>query len=211
MKYDKFSYLYPPRPENAIPGNMLGFYEERGWICQAKKNGTCSVLAISPDRKITAMSRHQTLHKAWQPNADTHKIFQTLPGNGWYVFVAELMHSKVHGIRNINYINDMLVMDGNYGVGTTYNDRYKALQSLFKPIGETDTYFILDAHTWLSKCFTTGFVDMFMGMSPEKHGNHENEGLVVKNPKAQLAFCSKEKSNVNWLAKSRHPTVLQAY
>ena len=89
MKYTSYSYLFPPRPENAIPGDMLGLYEKRGFVAQAKKNGTCNVMAISPERDITAMTRHRTPHKAWSANADTKKAFQNLPGNGWYVFVCE--------------------------------------------------------------------------------------------------------------------------
>jgi|ERR1035437_5732028 hypothetical protein len=211
MKYEKYSYLYPPRPENAVPGDMLNLYEERNWHAQAKKNGTCNVMAISPEREITAMTRHRTPHKAWSANADTKKAFQNLPGNGWYVFVCELMHSKVHGIRNINYINDILVADGEYLVGSTFASRQSLFHGLFKSVGETDTHWIIDASTWVAKGRTSGFQEWFNSMSPEASGNHENEGLVLKDPKARLAFCSKEKANVSWLVKSRHPTTLQAF
>ncbi|RYF04688.1 MAG: hypothetical protein EOO77_29310, partial [Oxalobacteraceae bacterium] len=65
MIYEKFSYLYPPRPEKAVPRALLGYYEKRGWVAQAKKNGTCNVIAVSPEGKLHCMSRHNDQHKLW--------------------------------------------------------------------------------------------------------------------------------------------------
>lgn len=212
MKYTKFSFLYPPRPEHTIPGGFLSIYENKGWWAQAKKNGTCNIMAISPEREIVARTRRNEPHKAWQPSEHTKKSFTNLPGKGWYVFVAELMHSKVHRLKDINYINDILVADSEYLIDMTYADRQKLLSDLFIPISETSTYYIIDPHTWLAKNHMSGFYDMFMNMTPEiEGGNHENEGLVVKDPTSILALCSRNMSNSDWLVKSRHPTVLNAF
>ncbi|CAM6055322.1 unnamed protein product [Sphagnum tenellum] len=83
-------------------------------------NGTASVLAISPDRQIVAMNRHREEHKLWTPTAANIADFAKLPGKGWYVFVAELMHSKVPGIKNVNYVHDILVADGKHLTGETF-------------------------------------------------------------------------------------------
>lgn len=37
MRFDNYSYLYPPRPEKAVPRAMLSTYERMGYIAQAKK------------------------------------------------------------------------------------------------------------------------------------------------------------------------------
>jgi hypothetical protein len=163
-----------------------------------KKNGTCNIMAVNPERKITAMTRHNTPHKAWQPSADTHK--------------AELMHSKVQGLRDINYINDILVDDSDYLIGSSFASRQDRLHRIFNTFqGETSTHYIIDQWTWLAKCFKTGFVDTFNSFNPKNSNNQENEGLVVKNPNGKLALCSREKSNTSWLAKSRHPTKLNSF
>lgn len=135
MRFDEWRYLYPPRPDSksAIPASSLTNLEGDGWIMQAKMNGTCNVLAVSPDRKsIRAMSRHADAHKLWGPSEHTLEAFANLPGNGWYVFVAELLHSKVAGgVRDTNYINDVLVADGEYLVGTRFVDRRLLLALAF--------------------------------------------------------------------------------
>lgn len=213
MIYTKFSYLYPPRPEKAIPSRLFRFYEDRKFVAQAKKNGTCNVIAVSPDRTIHAMTRHAVEHKAWQPNHLTQATFQNLPGDGWYVFVAELMHSKISGLRNTNYINDILVSNGEYLIGSTFAARQKLLQKLFPNCEEdsSETHYIIDEQTWLAKNHTTGFLKFFTSMASDKSGNHENEGLVLKDPNATLAICSKPNSNSAWMVKCRHPTSVLAF
>jgi len=41
MIFEQFQYLYPPRPEKAVQRPFLGFYQDRGFLAQAKKNGRC--------------------------------------------------------------------------------------------------------------------------------------------------------------------------
>ena len=59
MRYQSYSYLFPPRPaDNRQPGDMLkaidnGLTVYAGWVPQTKKNGTCNVMASAPDRTVT--------------------------------------------------------------------------------------------------------------------------------------------------------------
>jgi hypothetical protein len=206
MKYHTFSYLYPPRPDNAIPPNMLGFYEQRGYVCQLKKNGTGNVMAISPDRQIIAMNRHHDVHKLWTPDEITRRAFLDLPGDGWYYLVAELLHSKVIGMRHINYINDILVADGEYLIGTTFAQRQNLLAALFpNAVTHIDGgYKVIDANTWLAVNHKSGFAALFDALGRKKQP--EDEGLVLKNPNAKLAYCTTAKSNSSWQVKCRIST-----
>lgn len=202
-RYEEFSYLWPPRPDNKISKTLLAYYESQGWVAQAKLNGTCNVMAVAPDRKtIKAMSRHNDDHKLWAPSAHTASPFKNLPGDGWYVFVAELMHSKIQGMRDINYIHDVLVADGEYLVGKTWAERQAILQSLFTVSvkGSTIDHYVIDDHTWLVRNHAKGFSALF-----EKLGDEMHEGLVLKNPNAKLDRCSREKSNSGWQVKCRKP------
>jgi hypothetical protein len=214
MNYNSYTFFWPPRPKLAIPPAILPTKEGRYWA-QIKKNGTGNTLALSPDdgkgfgRQLITMTRHNEAHKAWTPDGKTHSAFRNLPGNGWYYFVAELMHNKVPGIRHINYINDILVADGESLVGTTFEERQKLLADLFGVenvpavdfTGEPVGYVPIDANTWLAKNYTGNFLNLFQSLT-----RPEDEGLVLKDPKARLAFCSREDSNSAWQLKCRRPT-----
>ena len=202
MRFDEWRYLFPPRPDSksAIPHTSLSSLEGQGWIAQAKMNGTCNVLAVSPDRKtIKAMSRHADTHKLWQPSAHTLEAFADLPGTGWYVFVAELMHSKVTGgPRDTNYINDILVADGEYLVGTRFVDRRLILSDVFGDPDGPLTHHVIDDRTWVARSIESNFLDFYNEMTKD-----ELEGIVLKKATGKLALCAKEGSNVSWLLKCR--------
>lgn len=199
MRYDKYQYLWPPRPTNAVPPVMLRYYEQRGWTAQAKKNGTCNIIAVEPNGRLQCMNRHKETHKLWNPTEHSSAIFKTLD-RGWYVFVAELLHSKVEGIRDTNYINDILVCQDQYLVGMTFRERQELLYDLFKDHikGETVSHYVLNDNTWLAKNHTTQFDDLYHQLT-----GPDDEGLVLKIPFSTLSLCLRESSNVQWSVKCR--------
>lgn len=204
MKYGSYAYLWPPRPDDAVPVQMLPMMERRGYQAQIKKNGTCNVLAVGPDKEIIAKSRHKEDHKLWRPDLNKLSAVRALPGKGWYVFVAELMHSKVKledgGVRDTNYIHDMLVCNGEYLVGVSQADRHKMLCDLFKveTLEETYSHYVVDQYTWIAKQFTSGFTDLYNSLT-----SVQDEGIVLKDPKARLTICSKQGSNNKGMLKCR--------
>jgi hypothetical protein len=201
VRYSHYSYLWPPRPELAVPPTMLGFYQKRRWTAQYKKNGTCSVIFVTPEKRVVAKTRHNDDHKAWAPSPATTTAFSSLPGPGWYVLVAELLHSKGVGVRNVNYVHDVLVADGKYLVGTTYRERHDLLTRLFVSREVAHSHYVVDDHTWVARNFDVGFSKMFEEISLK-----EDEGLVLKNGTAKLAVCSRPTANSSWSVKCRRPT-----
>ena len=137
-------------------------------------------------------------------NGSGHLAFLGLPG-GWYVFTAELLHSKVPGLRNINYIHDILVTDSEHLTGTTFAERQALLSRLFPDAVEhvSGGYRVINPNTWLANNHTANFATMFKTISEKR--NPEDEGLVLKNPTARLAFCLTATSNSAWQAKCRIP------
>ena len=48
MNYEKYRYIFPPRPKNAVPVTELDYYESRGkYLAQPKGNGSNSVISVS--------------------------------------------------------------------------------------------------------------------------------------------------------------------
>jgi hypothetical protein len=187
--------FYPPRPEKAVDPSELGRFESLGWIGQFKKNGTYTV----PDRE-KVYTRHLEPHKLWNPNdSKAMTEIRKIPG---ITLCSELLHKKVSGgSQDTLYIHDILVINNEDLVGVSYEDRYKMLLNLFvwKDEGNPD-YFVVNKNLWISKWIYKGFLKTFNAMT-----NPEDEGLVLKNPKAKLAFCGKPGSNSSWQIKCRRP------
>lgn len=202
MIYDQYTYLWPPRPTTAIDRQHLHEMEERGYVAQCKKNGTLSMIFVAPDKHVKTMTRHNEPHKQWTPTPQVMRAFSELAGDGWYVFVAELMHHKTKHIKEVNYVHDILVNNGNYLVGMTQEDRQEILLDLFLKGDEeeTDTHIIANPNLWLPIEYEDGFRTLFESLT-----NEEDEGLVFKNPKAKLQYCVKPNSNANTMFKCRKP------
>lgn len=213
MEYTDYSYLWPPRPDNAIPDNMLHFYEKRGWVGQMKKNGTNTVLFVSPDKEIITKTRHNGDHKAWKQNqSKALDVFTTLPGDGWYVINCELLHNKTSLVKDTLYIFDIMVADGELLVGKTFLERMEILRDLFGIVDDenvvslSDTsHYVINAHVWLAKTIEGGFKNIMRIANQQKpeSGAPVDEGIVLKNPKARLAMPGRAKSNSDWQVKCR--------
>lgn len=194
--YTKYQYLWPPRPELKIPTTALGFYENRGWWSQVKKNGTCTVI-FSNGNDVIFKTRHNDDHKLWTPQLDHTHFFSKR--RGWNVYCAELLHSKVSGgPKHELYLFDILVSDGMSLVGTTFAERQAILHGRWTGDYEGDQIRVAKRIT-LAVCDNENFAEKFQNLKPE------DEGLVLKNPSAKLLPCYKEGSNSTWQVKCRIP------
>lgn len=204
MKYDHYSYLWAPRPETAINSRHLGEMEKRGYIAQTKMNGTLSLIFVAPDKSIITRTRHNEPHKQWEATPDVMKAFTELPGDGWYVFVSELLHNKTKHIKEVNYLHDILVNNGEYLVGSTQQARQDILLDLFLAGNEdeTMTHTIVNPNLWLTIEYESGFKELFDSLADRP----ECEGLVLKDPKARLQYCMRANSNVKGMVKCRKTT-----
>jgi hypothetical protein len=162
------------------------------------------------------MNRHAGNHKAWQPTAASSAHFKNLPGTGWYVFVAELLHSKGPMIKDTNYVHDVLVADGKLLLGKTYAERHAILCSLFGVTDQTPmggdvknfpSHFVVNPGTvksgtingalWIARIFRQEEVDpveLYKAIDACKT-NPLDEGVVLKDLNAKLNLCSKAASN----------------
>lgn len=206
MLYADYRYLYPPRPSLAIAPATIRQCEDWGWLAQAKMNGTCAVIYVAPDRTSIAMGRHGPTNRLdWQPGERWNAFARSLPGQGWYVFVGELLHSKVRGgPRDTVYLFDILVSDGEYLVGKKLALRYNLLNALCGFMSkdqweQTSYYRVVSDGVWLASNRYEGFGNLFMSIS-----DPAVEGLVLKSPESPLMLCARQSSNDNWQVKCRY-------
>lgn len=203
VAYTDLRFLWPPRPDNIVPPGTLSFYKKRGFCAQVKKNGTCTVLVKDPRGNLTAFTRHNELHKLWVPDPTTPCLrrFKKLPSH-WMVFVGELLHSKVQGIRDTLYLFDIIVDENRQLVGETFIQRQDRLHHLWPVVGEHDHYYNIDERLWIAKpIIVEDLSDFFNGLT-----NPEDEGLVLKDPNAKLEICRNATINSKWQVKCRKAT-----
>lgn len=203
MRYEDYSYLWPPRPETKIPQAVLPFYEKRGFWAQIKRNGTCTVIFAKGDRVIFK-TRHNDDHKQWSPKPEHVRFFQST-STEWNVYVAELVHSKTPHIKDQLYLFDIIVRDGEQLVGTTFEARQVLLASLWPTATDEGDQFRVTPHVSYAKNFKSNFAELFTHLKPE------DEGVVLKDPKGKLKACFKGDSNASWQVKSRIPTKNYGY
>ena len=204
-RYDSFKYLYPPRPEFILSYDRISFYERMGWFGQYKKNGTCTILALSPSGDFTAMTRHAEAHKQWEMNASLKKSLRSiLPQGEWIVLVSELLHNKTVSIKNTLYIHDILVYNSEYLLGSTLKSRQVILDKILPYHDEEYSHYVLDPNNklWRAKNFTKDILKQFQSITDPKI----DEGIVLKDPTGKLSLCDKPDSNKSWQAKVRYAT-----
>lgn len=203
MNFDGYQYLWPPRPEVAIPANLLQYYEDKKWIAQYKKNGTCTLIYVRPDKTIITKTRHRTDHKQWTPKKEFAAQFSDLPGSGWYVFAGELLHSRTKHIKDTVYLFDLLVDDGEYLVGATLRARLDQLRALFPVQARAITkgHYVVTPTLWIARTIKANFTRIYKELTAK-----EDEGLVLKDPNAKLKLCVNPKSNSASQVKCRRPT-----
>lgn len=198
MIYDQYAYLFPPRPENKIPREMIGYYEKKGYIAQVKKNGTCTVVFCKGDEVIFKTRHADEDHKAWSPEPATRKFFQGRgDGKTWNVFVGELLHSKTPHIKHQLCLFDMIVKDGVQLVGTSLAQRLKMLEAEVGTGERTGDRYQVHPSVNRLHSYVKGFDWLFNHLKPE------DEGIVMKDPNALMTACFTASANSNSQVKSR--------
>lgn len=203
MRYDTFTYLFPPRPDNAIIPNHLAFYERQGWVGQYKKNGTCSIIAISPNRDVIAMNRHSEAHRQWKITGHIkNELLRLFPESGWFYLIGEVLHAKTKTIKDTLYLFDCVVWNGEYLVGSTFGDRCKLLDDRLVTNVQSYSHYICDSENklWYAKRLTKDFLSVFEKITDPTI----DEGLVLKDPTGKLSYCHRAESNAGWQVKCRH-------
>lgn len=201
MSYDRYQYLWPPRPESKIPVAMTNFYDRRGWQSQAKLNGTCSVIFTNGTECIIK-TRHGEDHKAWAMRQEHVDFFRGTAKDGkWNVFVAELMHNKSPLLKDMLYVFDILVHGGQQLTGKTFAERQALLEEII-PGEQQDLWYEHSKFIVRARNHTGASRALYERITAIPYV----EGLVMKDPQAKLGLCNRKDNNTSWQVKCRKVT-----
>jgi hypothetical protein len=234
----KDQYIYPPRPNTAIPRDQLEMFGEMGWIAQLKYNDSRALIKYLPDGNIELWNRHAEKFRSYTaPDWLLNELrdLQTALGlstSEWSLLDGGLLNSKHEAIRDTLAIWDILVKNGEYLVGTTYGERYEQLNAL--TVGQPPWYYhplhkkhepVVFGHTINHHLFVPGNFPYAEGCWDGLWKLVETvnapyiavgkgpllEGLVAKDLQGELSRAFREQNNGDWMTRSRVTTGRHAF
>jgi ATP-dependent DNA ligase len=205
MKYNSYRYLYPPRPQNAVPSTDLNYYDNGSFIGQPKLNGSNSTI-YTDGVKVIIMNRHGDRLTRFEIKDD--EILSLYRGTGgWTVLNGEYMNKSKRDENSVfNHkfvIFDILVNDGDYLIGKTFKQRVELLDEMFGKVEcEKDYLWGISDNVYRVKSYENNFSMLFDKLTPIDM----IEGLVLKRVNARLEMGNTELNNTKSQVKARKST-----
>lgn len=221
IPYNKFRYIYPPRPENALDFGRLKEYDTEEYGAQPKLNGDCTLL-FTNGIESHVWNRHKEkftkckvdLTKLHRETVSDVKGAQT---NKWMVLVGEYMakskRNHLDKVWNDKFvIFDIIVYDGFQLIGTTFRERIELLDRLY---GKDDMVLTPDGVDTMKFMYNTNvenafrvktFFNCFEPLWKDLVKIDMMEGLVLKRLDAILENGVTERNNSAGQLKFRKPT-----
>jgi hypothetical protein len=225
-------YIYPPRSQDAIPREDTQIFSMLGWIAQYKYNDSHALIKYCPDGQIEIWNRHGERFRTYNlPDyliEQLRNIGTTLGHVAGRLTILDggLLDQKHRAIKDTLVVWDILVLNDEYLVGTTYLDRYGKLYSISSQetwnysnashdsvsFGRklSDDVFIpenIAADAWGHAWDTIAKVNAPYTTGDPGQACYECkpvlEGLVFKDPNGTLEMGFKEKNNSSWMIRSR--------
>jgi len=211
MKYNSFRYIYPPRPKNSIPKTELIDYDNGTMISQPKLNGSNTTVYTNGE-KVIVMNRHNDRLSRFE--IKNEEILNLYKGTGgWTVWNGEYMNkSKMdENGKSFNHkfvIFDILVNDGDYLIGKTFEQRISILDEMFgNKKSEKEYLWSISENVYRVRSYENQFDTLF-----EKLTKIDMlEGLVLKRKNARLEIGNTELNNTKSQIKIRKPTKLYKF
>lgn len=207
MKFEKYRYIYPPRPKNAVPDTELNFWDNKSLIAQPKLNGSNCVI-LTDGRQFMVMNRHnQRLTKFELPMDELKSLYRGTVGE-WMVLNGEYLNKSKQDENGITFnhklvIFDILVYRSNYLVGKTFSERISLLDELYGTNDSEKGYlYSVSKNVFRVKSYETGFKQLY----DELTKIDMVEGLVLKRKAAKLEIGNTENNNTKSQLKARKVT-----
>jgi hypothetical protein len=213
MKYEVFRYIFPPRPKNAVPTTELNFWDNGTMIAQPKLNGSnCTIYTNGHD--FLAYNRHGTHLSNFDLCKDEIlQLYKNINKGTWLVLNGEYLN-KSKSDENKQVFNhkfvifDLLVIDSNYLIGKTFQDRVEIMDKLYGQVdSEKDYLYKITENIYRVKSYQKGFADLYNKLTKIDM----IEGLVCKRKAGRLELGVSESNNVKSQIKFRKPTKLYKF
>ncbi len=203
--YDKYCYLWPPRPENMIPADSLPTFDNEEYVGQPKLNGANVLLFMNDAAEVHAMNRHNQTKQGVK--LDYNNLYR---GSGWLVLNGEWMEKSCNNEDGSNFngnfiIFDILVYNGHILTGSTVKSRVHLLSDLYNTEASTASQFLYTTSTpnvYRVKSYASEFRTLYNLMTPIDMF----EGLVLKRKSGVLKYPSTKTANSKWQFKARKQT-----
>jgi len=209
MKYNRFKYIYPPRPEQKIPSSSLEKFEnDEIFIAQPKLNGS-SMMVYTNGKIVVTMTRHKT---AINHKMDIDELKKLHRGNGWMVLCGELMNKNKKDETNKRWnhkfvIFDILVYEGDHMLKSTFDQRYDLLKEMYP-----DNPVKKHLHQISENCFRVNSVRFgFTNIYNDITQYDMYEGLVLKRGDGKLENGTTANNNTRTQIKCRKSTKNYAF
>lgn len=214
MKYDKYLYLFPPRPEAKISTDEIDKYDAGEYLCQPKMDGSCVNVFVS-ETFLKVMNRHnETITNPFMDKIDYKGLHR---GKGFMVVSGELLNKNKLGEDGKPFnqkliLWDILVYEGEYLIGKTTAERLTLLEDLFPcqrmQVSESE----IESYEHIC---CTGIKGIYKAPTYTKyfHALYDNlvktqlyEGIVLKRADAKLNLGFNERNNFEHTIKCRRQT-----
>ena len=202
-RFEKFKYIYPPRPEYVISPDQLIKYEKDHFI-QSKLDGSCVEIYIKGN-EFKYFGRHQNENLSnFKLNFEDLKVLNCGNDN-WNLVVGEYMNKNKNGIDGKPWnhkfvVFDILIYDGEYLLNTTFEERVALLDKIFGTIDENEFLYKITDKIFRVKTFYDNFLEKWNEITKI----NMLEGVVLKKKEQKLTRAFTEKNNLSM--KCRRPT-----
>lgn len=205
IRFESFTYIYPPRPKNAVDPKEIPNWDDGIMLGQPKLNGS-NCLIFMNGRDVYVYNRHN--QRLTNFDLSKENILKIYSGSGWMVLNGEYLNKskKDEGGDTFNHklvIFDILVHNSNYLIGQTFQERVNLLDSLYGKIESEKSYlYSVSENIYRVKTYYSDFKKLF----DEFVKIDMIEGLVLKRKGAKLEVGNREDNNSRSQVKFRKPT-----
>lgn len=233
MQVKTDQYIFPPRAAEAIPREHTDFLADLGWIAQLKYNDSrCNIKYC--DNDIELWNRHaekfRSYHCPDHLKQELRMIGERLGVKPGTITILDggLLDQKHSLVKDTIVLWDILALNNEHLIGTTYGERYDRLHKITNgtwthevpTMGPVEFGLKLTKSVFVPESYTHEYWDELWDLvykvnAPYTIGtpnsaNYEIkpilEGLVLKDEQGKLEFGFREKNNDSWLCRSRIQT-----
>ena len=197
MRPYRNQYIFPPRPENKIPPTALvKYHQSKDYIIEPKLDGSNASIYLTQNT-IDVKNRHDGPLTTFK--LKDSEVLSLYRGNETIVLNGEYMNKnkKTRNNKDFNHkfvIFDILVYNNEHLVGTTFEERYNLLLSLYDLKDYDEYLYQISENVFLVKKFENcDLLTLYNNVTKIDM----LEGIVIKQKCAKLENGIGKQKNTN--------------